>query len=137
MKHKYTWLLIAALLAFLAPAAVIAAEVGKEVTSSVEVGAAGMSVDDEVNKVNEYSSIRDDDGVNPYVRARLNGSNGGTHLNLEAERWDDDVMDFDLDVDASLILDLEPSERRILLALDKLVAFQAPCGPKLFGFRQP
>jgi len=53
MKHKYTWLLFAAMLALLVPSAVIAAEEGGEFTNSVEMGAAGLSVDDEVNKVNE------------------------------------------------------------------------------------
>src|SRR5210317_641154 len=105
MKQTYTWLLIAALLAVLTPSAVIAEETG--LTGAVEVGAAGMSVDDEVNKVNEYDSFRDDDGVNPYFRADLKGSNGGTHVDLEAERWDDDVLNFDLDVDASRIFRFE------------------------------
>ena len=111
MKRTYTWLLVAALLALLAPSALLA-EDGTGFSSSVEVGAAGMSVDDEVNKVNEYSSIRDDDGVNPYVRASLKGSNGGTHVDLEAERWDDDVLNFDLDVDASRIFRFEGSYDR-------------------------
>jgi len=121
MKHAYTWLLVAALLALLAPSALLA-EDGTGFSSSVEVGAAGMSVDDEVNKVNEYSSIRDDDGVNPYFRADLKGSNGGTHVDLEAERWDDDVFDIDLDVDASRIFRFDASygEFRHWLSHDQL-----------------
>src|SRR5210317_2166739 len=122
MKHTYTWLLIAALLALMVPSVVSASEEAGEFTSSIEVGAAGMSVDDEVNKVNEYSSIRDDDGVNPYFRADLKGSNGDTHLDLEAERWDDDVFDIDLDVDASRIFRFDASyqEFRHWLSHDQL-----------------
>ena len=71
-----------------------------------------MSVDDEVNKVNEYSSTKDDDGVTPYIRAKLNGSNGGTHVDVEAERWDDDVLDIDIDVDASRIFRFDASYER-------------------------
>ena len=106
MKHAHTWLLVAALLALLAPSALLA-EDGTGFSSSVEVGAAGMSVDDEVNKVNEYSSIRDDDGVNPYIRANLNGSHGGTHLDLEAIEAANAV-----DTEQVIVMSIDPSAWR-------------------------
>ena len=104
MKNKYSWLLIAVLLAFLAPSAVIAAEAGEEFTNSVEMGAAGMSVDDEVNKVNEYSTIRDDDGVNPYLKARIEAHNEDINLNLDAKAMSNRDQTYDLEADYKRIL---------------------------------
>ena len=45
MKHKQIWLLIAILLAYLAPPAFVLAEEEGEPTNFVEVGGAGMTVE--------------------------------------------------------------------------------------------
>ena len=109
MKHKHTWLLIAALLALLVPSAVTAAEEGKEFTNSVEMGAAGMSVDDEVNKVNEYSTIRDDDGVNPYLKARIEAHNEDINLDLDAKAMSNRDQTYELEADYKRILRIDSS----------------------------
>ena len=104
MKHTYTWLLIAALLALLVPSVVIAAEEAGEFTSSIEVGAAGMSVNDEVNKVNEYSTPRDDDGVNPYLKAHIEASNEDINLDLDAAFMSNRDQKYDLEADYKRII---------------------------------
>jgi hypothetical protein len=109
MKYKYTWLLIAVLLTFLAPSATIASEEGEEFTSSVEVGAAGMSVDDEVNKVNEYSTIRDDDGVNPYLKARIEAHNEDINLDLDAKAMSNRDQSYDLEADYKRVIRVDGS----------------------------
>ncbi|MBW2521022.1 MAG: hypothetical protein JRD88_11790, partial [Deltaproteobacteria bacterium] len=103
MKHKQIWLLIAILLAFLAPSALFAAEDAEEPTNYVEVGGAGMAVDDEVNRVNEYTVIRDDDGANPYIKARVEGGGDGVHLDLDASRMSQRDQDYNLDADFSRV----------------------------------
>ncbi|MBW2476301.1 MAG: MtrB/PioB family outer membrane beta-barrel protein, partial [Deltaproteobacteria bacterium] len=101
MKHKQTWLLIAALLAFLTPPAFVLAEDAGKPTNFVEVGGAGMAVDDEVNRVNEYTVIRDDDGANPYIKARVEGGGDGVHLDLDASRMSQRDQDYNLEADFS------------------------------------
>ena len=120
MKQKFTWLLIAALLAVLTPTAVLAEEAG--LTGSVEVGAAGMSVDDEVNKVNEYNSFRDDNGVNPYIRTNFAGGNEDIHLDADAAIMGDDANDVELDVDVKRVFRFDGSygEFRHWLSHDQL-----------------
>jgi len=107
MKQKYAWLLIAALLAVLTPTAVFAEEAG--LTGSVEVGAAGMSVTDEVNKVNEYNSTRDDNGLNPYMRTNFSGGDKDIHVGVDAEIMGDDAQSVDLDLDAKRIFRMDGS----------------------------
>jgi hypothetical protein len=107
MKQTYTWLLIAALLAVLTPSAVLAEEAG--FTGSVEVGAAGMSVEDEANKVNEYNATRDENGINPYVKAQFAGGDEGIHVGVDAEIMGDDAQSFDLDVDAKRVFRMDAS----------------------------
>ena len=107
MKQKYAWLLIAALLAVLTPTAVFAEEAG--LTGSVEVGAAGMSVSDEVNKVNEYNSFRDDNGLNPYMKTNFSGGNKDVHVGVDAEIMGDDAQSVDLDLDAKRIFRMDGS----------------------------
>jgi len=107
MKQKYAWLLIAALLAVLTPTAVFAEEAG--LTGSVEVGAAGMSVTDEVNKVNEYNSTRDDNGLNPYMKTNFGGGNEDVHVGVDAEIMGDDAQSVDLDLDAKRIFRMDGS----------------------------
>ncbi len=107
MKQIYTWLLIAALLAALSPSAVLAEEAG--LTGSVEVGAAGMSVDDEVNKVNEYNATRDDNGLNPYLKANFAGGDENIHVGADAEIMGDDAQSLNLDVDAQRIFRMDAS----------------------------
>jgi hypothetical protein len=108
MKQTYTWLLIAVLLALLTPSAVLAEE-GAELTGSVEVGAAGITVDDEVNKVNEYNATRDDNGLNPYMKTNFAGGDENVHVGVDAEIMGDDVMDVNLDVDAMRIFRMDAS----------------------------
>jgi len=107
MKQKYAWLLIAALLAVLTPTAVLAEEAG--LTGSVEVGAAGMSVTDEINKVNEYNSTRDDNGLNPYMKTNFGGGNEDVHVGVDAEIMGDDAQSVDLDLDAKRIFRMDGS----------------------------
>jgi hypothetical protein len=120
MKQTYTWLLIAALLAVLTPPATLAEEAG--LTGSVEVGAAGMSVKDEVNKVNEYDSFRDDNGLNPYIKTNFAGGNEDIQVEAEAAIMGDYANDVDLDVDVKRIFRFDGSygEFRHWLSHDQL-----------------
>jgi len=107
MKQIYAWLLIAVLLAAMTPAMTLAE--GSGLTGSVEVGAAGMSVDDEVNKVDEYSSIRDDNGLNPYIRTHFAGDLEDSHLDADAAIMGDDDKNVDLDIDVKRIFRFDGS----------------------------
>ena len=121
MKQSFTWLLIAALLAVFLPSTILA-EDDIDFSSSVEVGAAGMSVDGEANKVMEYDSIRDKNGVNPYFKTSFAGGDSTAHLDADAEIMGDDNMQLDLDFDVQRILRLDAgyTEFNHLLSHDRL-----------------
>ncbi|HKL25455.1 MAG TPA: MtrB/PioB family outer membrane beta-barrel protein, partial [Desulfuromonadales bacterium] len=102
MKQIQTWLLLAALALLLLPTSLLAAE-HKAESSSIEVGAAGMAVDDEVNRVNEYTVVRDDDGVNPYAKARIEGGENGVYFDLDARRMSQRDQEYNLEADFNRI----------------------------------
>ena len=102
MKQIHTWLLIIALVLLLLPSSLLAADYGEE-TSSIEVGAAGMAIDDEVNRVNEYTVIRDDDGANPYADVRIKGGEEGVYFDLEGRAMGERDQEYNLEADINRI----------------------------------
>lgn len=70
------WLTGIAAYALLVPLDAISAD-GKPLAATVETGAAAISVEDDIKKVNEYSSLRTKSGVNPYGKVDVNINQGG------------------------------------------------------------
>ncbi|PLX89534.1 MAG: hypothetical protein C0614_01830 [Desulfuromonas sp.] len=107
MKQTFPRLLVALLLALLVPNAAFAQGTG--LSSSIEVGAAGISVDDEVNKVNEYSTVGDDEGANPYVKFNYLGDYGASHVDVDGAVMSGDDIDLNLDIDFRRVFRLDGS----------------------------
>src|SRR5690242_13157893 len=76
MKGYGTWLTGIAACALLAPLSA-AADGAKPFSAALETGAAAITVKDDIKKVNEYSSIRTKNGVNPYGKADLDVHRNG------------------------------------------------------------
>ncbi|MDD2308227.1 MAG: GSU2204 family CXXCH-containing (seleno)protein [Desulfuromonadaceae bacterium] len=71
IKHR-TWLTGIAVCALLVPLSAAAADGDKSYSATLEAGAAAINTNDDIKKVNEYSVLRTQNGVNPYGKADLN-----------------------------------------------------------------
>lgn len=95
-------LLAGLLIATALPAAVWAAEV----TGSIEAGAAGVATKDSPLRVNEYSTIRPDDGAGAYGKMDLRVHSGGLGVDVEADVFGSRDQKYDLGIDANRIFRL-------------------------------
>ncbi|NJC88017.1 MAG: cytochrome C [Desulfuromonas sp.] len=95
-------LLAGLLIATALPAAVWAAEV----TGSIEAGAAGVAIKDSPLRVNEYSTIRPDDGGGAYGKVDLKSHSGGLAVDVEADVFGSRDQKYDLGIDANRIFRL-------------------------------
>lgn len=77
------WLLLAALLAFLAPTMVWAE--GAELSGGVEVGVSALGISDDVKRVNEFSENRKDEGVQGYGKVKLEGAKDGVAVGIDLD----------------------------------------------------
>jgi len=96
-------LLAGLLIATALPAAVWAAEV----TGSIEAGAAGVATKDSPLRVNEYSTIRPDDGAGAYGKMDLGVHSGGVAVDIGAEVFGSRDQKYDLNLDANRIFRLQ------------------------------
>lgn len=96
-------LLAGLLIATALPAAVWAAEV----TGSIEAGAAGVSTKDSPLRVNEYSTIRPDDGAGAYGKMDLGVHSGGLAVDVGAEVFGSRDQKYDLNLDANRFFRLQ------------------------------
>ncbi|MFO7830543.1 MAG: GSU2204 family outer membrane beta-barrel protein, partial [Desulfuromonadaceae bacterium] len=85
MKHSQLWLLaLLSVLTFMTASSVIAAEDAGRVSGSWELGMSGVSIDDNAARVNEYTSVRNDDGVALAPKLDLEFKNGGFLLEAKS-----------------------------------------------------
>jgi len=96
-------LLAGLLIATALPAAVWAAEV----TGSIEAGAAGVATKDSPLRVNEYSTIRPQDGAGAYGKVDLKAHSGGLSVDVGAEVFGSRDQKYDLNLDANRIFRLK------------------------------
>jgi len=96
-------LLAGLLIATALPAAVWAAEV----TGSIEAGAAGVDIKDSPLRVNEYSTIRPDDGAGAYGKMDLGVHSGGMAVDVEADVFGSRDQQYELGIDANRIFRLK------------------------------
>jgi len=96
-------LLAGLLIATALPAAVWAADV----TGSIEAGAAGVDIKDSPLRVNEYSTIRPDDGAGAYGKMDLGVHSGGMAVDVEADVFGSRDQKYELGIDANRVFRLK------------------------------
>lgn len=69
MKQRYIWLLALLSVLTLMATSTLAIAADAVTSGKVEVGVAGKAIDDNPARVNEYSTYRSDEGVNPTIKA--------------------------------------------------------------------
>lgn len=106
MRHSRIWLLATALLALLLPCSLVAAEEA-HVAGSVEAGAVGMGVSNDVKRANEYTAIRPDQGAGAYGRAGIEAAGNGMEIEADGEFMSSRDQKYDLDVDLNRIMKFE------------------------------
>lgn len=92
------WLAGIAACALLAPVCA-SAEDGKALAATLETGAAAINVQDDIKRVNEYSTLRDKNGVNPYGKIDLTYHKDGVVLDAESRFMDSIDQDHALSLD--------------------------------------
>jgi hypothetical protein len=86
MKHSQLWLLaLLSVLTLMTATTVMASENDARVSGSWELGMSGVSIDDNAARVNEYTSVRNDDGVALAPKLDLEFKNGGFLLDAKSE----------------------------------------------------
>ncbi|PLX98874.1 MAG: hypothetical protein C0623_11070 [Desulfuromonas sp.] len=102
------WLLLAALLTFLVPATVWAEEA--DFSGSFEAGVSALSISDsdDVKRVNEYPTIREDDGIQGYGKVKLEAAKGGVaadlDLNYQGGNSRTDIQSQELNLDLNRLI---------------------------------
>ena len=115
MKQSRLWLLaLLSILTLLATTAMANEDAGHaHVTGSWELGMSGISTEDNAARVNEYSSVRNDDGVSLAPKLELEIENGGFILELESETMGPRDQQHGLEIDAGRVFKFE-SELSVL-----------------------
>ncbi len=106
MKRNTQWLLVVLLLAFLFTPAVVAAEEG-EASGAIEIGASGLSVDNNDTRVNEYSTVGKSNGADLYGKASVEATEGPYAVELDVETKSADDLSAELKLDAARIFRLQ------------------------------
>lgn len=88
MRHIGKWLMPLPVLILCAPPALLAEEGHKPFSATMETGGAGLAVSDDISRVNEYSSIRTEPGINPYGKLDIRVDKGGVELDLNSRYLD-------------------------------------------------
>ncbi|MCD6580207.1 MAG: MtrB/PioB family outer membrane beta-barrel protein [Desulfuromusa sp.] len=114
MKQSRLWLLaLLSVLTLLAATTAMAEEGAGHVTGSWELGMSGISTEDNAARVNEYSSVRAEDGVSLAPKLDLEFKNGGFILELESETMGPRDQQHGLEIDAGRVFKFE-SELSVL-----------------------
>lgn len=83
-----------------------------ETTGSIETGVAGATVKDSPLRVNEYSTLRPDDGAGAYGKLDLGAHSGGLAVDTEAEVFSSRDQTYGLDIDVNRIFRLESNYQK-------------------------
>jgi hypothetical protein len=109
MKQSQLWLL--ALLSVLAltvtTSVAVASENGAHVSGSWELGMSGINTDDNAARVNEYGSVRADDGIALAPKLDLEFKNGGFLLEAKSETMGPRDQKHELGIDAGRVFKYE------------------------------
>jgi len=105
--HQRKWLLALLLAALLAPVPLRAAERENPLSGLVEVGAAGVDIQDDKSRVNEYSVIRPDDGAEAYGKIDLRGAADGVAVDARVDYFGSRDQKYDAGLDLKRVLRLE------------------------------
>ena len=106
MKGYRRWLPAIAALALLAPLSGWADSANPDAVS-METGAAGVSYNDDIKKVDEYSTYRTKQGVNPYGKATIDVQKNGIVLDGNFRFMDSRDQDHTMDLDVKRIFRTE------------------------------
>jgi hypothetical protein len=110
MKHSQLWLLaLLSVLTLMTATNVMASEDGAHVSGSWELGMSGVSIDDNAARVNEYTSVRSDDGVALAPKLDLEFKNGGFLLDAKSETMGPRDQMHEIGIDAGRVFRLESS----------------------------
>jgi hypothetical protein len=110
MKHSQLWLLaLLSVLTLMTATTVMASENDARVSGSWELGMSGVSIDDNAARVNEYTSVRNDDGVALAPKLDLEFKNGGFLLDAKSETMGPRDQMHEIGIDAGRVFRLESS----------------------------
>lgn len=131
IKYR-TWLTGIAAIVLLVPLSAAA-----EYSASLETGAAAINTKDDIKKVNEYSSLRTKNGVNPYGKVDLNVHQSGLVFEGSARFMDAVDQDHSASLDLGRVFrtDFSYSVLQHWLDHDKMQYLDAaiPAAPKSFS----
>ena len=114
MKQSRLWLLaLLTVLTFVAATTAMAEEGAGHLTGSWELGMSGINTDDNAARVNEYGSVRQEDGVSLAPQLDLEFEKGGFILELESETMGPRDQQHSLEIDVNRIFKFE-SELSVL-----------------------
>jgi len=114
MKQSRLWLLaLLTVLTLVAATTAMADEGAGHLTGSWELGMSGINTDDNAARVNEYGSVRQEDGVSLAPQLDLEFEKGGFILELESETMGPRDQKHGLGLDFGRVLKLE-SELTVL-----------------------
>lgn len=106
MKRYSRWLTGIAAIALLAPLPGWAENPG-QLSASIETGGAFSNAQDDVKKVDEYSTFRTKDGANPYGKAKLAVQENGIVLDSNFRFMDSRDQSHDVSLDVNRVLRTE------------------------------
>jgi hypothetical protein len=110
MKHSQLWLLaLLSVLTFMTASTVMASEDGGHVSGSWELGMSAINTDDNAARVNEYGSVRADDGIALAPKLDLEFKNGGFLLEAKSETMGPRDQMHEIGIDAARVFQLESS----------------------------
>ena len=113
MKQSRLWLLALLTVLTLVATPALAEEGAGHLTGSWELGMSGINTDDNAARVNEYSSVRQEDGVSLAPQLNLEFEKGSFVLEIESETMGPRDQMHELSIDAGRIFKLE-SELSVL-----------------------
>jgi len=114
MKQSRLWLLaLLTVLTLVAATTAMAEEGAGHVTGSWELGMSGINTDDNAARVNEYGSVRAEDGVSLAPKLDLEFEKGSFVLEIESETMGPRDQMHELSLDAGRVFKLE-SELNVL-----------------------
>lgn len=114
MKQSRLWLLaLLTVLTLVAATTAMAEEGAGHVTGSWELGMSGINTDDNAARVNEYGSVRQEDGVSLAPQLDLEFEKGGFILELESETMGPRDQMHEISIDAGRVFKFE-SELSVL-----------------------
>lgn len=110
MKRSQLWLLaLLSILTCMTATTVMAVEDDVHVSGSLEIGMSGVSIDDNAARVNEYTSVRSDDGVALAPQLDLEFKKGSFILDAKSETMGPRDQMHEIGIDAGRVFRLESS----------------------------